>query len=147
MPKFAESRLITCSAKTMFDIVMDIESYPQFLPWVTSASILHRNADELVAELVAEFGGIRRAFRTRDRFLDAKLIEIRLEQGPFSYMNSLWTFEAIDKEICRAHFSIEFEFTSRMLSIIATPLFSVACRNMVQAFEARALQGNLCKLS
>lgn len=139
MPSFGETRVIPCSAGELFDVVMDIESYPKFLPWVADARVLERKTDELKAELVADLAGFRHSFRTVDRFVSNKLVEIRLLEGPFRFLESVWTFEAVDDNSCRVHFSIEFEFKSMMLGMVATPVFGNACRTMVRAFEGRAL--------
>ncbi len=136
---FEESRTIAVSAKTMYDLVMDIEAYPAFVPWVAGAKILNHNEHELSAEVTVELAGMRHQFQTTDRFMPDKLIEIRLLSGPFHHLESLWTFEAIHETSCRVHFSIEFEFKSNMLDLVVSPLFGAACRTMVKTFEKRAL--------
>lgn len=139
MHNFEETRVLPCSAMEMYDVVMDIEAYPDFLPWVADARILERKSDELSAELMADFAGMRQSFRTVDRFMPGKMIEIRLLDGPFRLLESLWSFEEVGESSCRVHFSIEFEFRSTMLDMVASPIFSTACRSMVQAFESRAM--------
>ena len=138
MHSFEETRILPCSAQVMYDAVMDIEAYPEFLPWVADARILARDEDELSAELVAELAGVKHSFKTVDRFMHGKLIEIRLLEGPFKFLESLWTFETLGESSCRVHFSIEFEFKNRMLDLVASPIFASACRSMVHAFEQRA---------
>ncbi len=140
MHSFEETRELACSAETMFDVVMDIDAYADFLPWVADSRVLERSEGELTAELVAELAGTRHPFRTVDRFIRPKLVEIRLLEGPFRFLESLWTFEALDARRCRVHFSIEFAFRSAMLDLVASPLFATACRSMVHAFEKRAVQ-------
>jgi len=140
MRSFEESKVIACTAATMFDVVMDIEAYPAFLPWVAGARVLTRQDGELTAELVAELAGSRHSFKTVDRFIHNKLIEIRLLEGPFRFLESIWTFEPLDENSCRVHFSIEFEFRNMMVDIVASPVFSTACKTMVQAFEKRACE-------
>ncbi len=140
MRSFEETREIACSAVTMFDIVMDIEAYPAFLPWVAGATILNRQAGELSAELIADLAGSRHSFQTIDRFVPNKLIEVRLLEGPFRFLESIWTFEPISDERCKVHFSIEFEFRSMMLDMVASPIFATACKSMVQSFEKRAME-------
>lgn len=137
---FEETRDIDCSAHDFFSIVMDIESYPDFLPWVAEASILDSSEDQLSAELVIEFSGVKYSFRTVDRFVVNRMVEIRLLDGPFNFLESLWTFEEIDNEHCRVHYSIEFEFKNMLLSLLATPVFSMACKTMVKTFEDRVKQ-------
>lgn len=138
MHSFEETRVLPCSAAEMYEAVMDIEAYPEFLPWVADARILSREADQLSAELVAVLAGVKHSFRTVDRFMPGQLVEIRLLEGPFKFLESLWSFEMLGESSCRVHFSIEFEFKSRMLDMVASPVFASACRSMVHAFEARA---------
>jgi coenzyme Q-binding protein COQ10 len=140
MHRFEETRILPCSAQAMFDVVMDIDAYPLFLPWVADSRILTRGEGELTAELVADLAGMKHAFQTVDRFVAGKTVEIRLLNGPFNFLESLWSFEEIDAHSCRAHFSIEFEFHNMMLRVLATPVFSTACRSMVHAFERRAIE-------
>ncbi len=140
MRSFEETREIACAADTMFDIVMDIEAYPAFLPWVADARVLSRKPGELSAELVADLAGARHSFQTVDRFVANKLVEVRLLEGPFRFLESVWTFEPLSDVRCKVHFSIEFEFRSMMLDMIASPIFSTACRSMVQSFEKRAME-------
>jgi len=137
---FEETRLVHCSAKQMFDIVLDIEAYPLFLPWVSDAKLLSQESGELTAELTADLAGSRHSFKTIDRFVANKLIEVRLLEGPFRFLESLWTFDVIDDDHCQVHFSIEFEFRNMMLDLVASPIFSTACKSMVQAFEQRSLE-------
>ncbi|NWF39549.1 type II toxin-antitoxin system RatA family toxin [Mariprofundus sp. NF] len=139
MRSFEETRVIASSAGRMFDVVMDIEAYPQYLPWVADATILTEQQGELTAELVADLAGSRHSFKTIDRYVSEKLIEIRLLDGPFRFLESIWTFEAMGDDRCKVHFSIEFEFRSMMLDMVASPIFATACKSMVQAFEQRAL--------
>lgn len=140
MPSFEETRVLPCPSRLLFDVVMDIEAYPEFLPWVAAARVLSRIENELTAELVAEFAGIHHPFRTVDRFLPPKLVEIRLLEGPFRFLESVWTFEDVGENACRVHFSIEFEFKSLMLSMVGTPVFATASKSMVHAFEQRAVE-------
>ncbi len=137
---FEETRLLRCSSHDVFSVVMDIERYPQFLPWVSEAVVLNAGDDQLTAELVADFSGMKQSFRTVDRFVTDRMVEIRLLDGPFRFLESLWTFEVVNDDCCRVHFSIEFEFKNMMISLVATPIFTVACKSMVQAFEQRAYQ-------
>jgi coenzyme Q-binding protein COQ10 len=139
MRSFEETRILACSARQMFDVVMHIEAYPEFLPWVADSRVLSRMDGELTAELVADLAGVQHSFRTIDRFVANKLVEIRLLEGPFRFLESVWTFEDRGNDSCKVHFSIEFEFRSLMLGVVASPIFSTACKSMVHAFEQRAI--------
>lgn len=140
MHSFEETRVLPCDARSMFDVVMDIDAYPLFLPWVADSRILTRKDGEMTAELVADLAGMHHSFQTIDRFVDGKKVEIRLLNGPFNFLESRWIFEEIDAQSCRVHFSIQFEFHNMMLRMLATPVFSGVCRSMVHAFERRAVE-------
>ncbi len=142
MRSFEETRQVNCSVQDMFNIVLDIDAYPLFLPWVADATVLTKESGELTAELIADLAGSRHSFKTIDRYVANKLIEIRLLEGPFRFLESVWTFDAQDDGTCKVHFSIEFEFRSMMLDLVASPIFSTACKSMVQAFERRAIELN-----
>ena len=139
MRSFEESSVIQCPLENMFAVVMDIEAYPDFLPWVAGATVLTHEEGELTAELVADLAGTHHKFRTIDRYVTNKLVEIRLLDGPFRFLESVWTFEQTETQGCKVHFSIEFEFRSMMMDIVASPIFTTACKSMVQAFEKRAM--------
>ena len=135
---FEETKVLPASAKVMYDLVMDIETYPAFVPWVCAAEILEMKANELSAELTMDLAGSKHKFQTVDYFMPHKLVEIRLLSGPFKFLESVWTFEHIDDASCEVHFSIEFEFKNMMLDFVASPLFGAACKTMVKTFEKRA---------
>ncbi|MDX8397293.1 MAG: type II toxin-antitoxin system RatA family toxin [Mariprofundaceae bacterium] len=140
MHGFEETRVLACSSQSMFDVVMDIEAYPDFLPWVAAANVLSDDGSVLTAELTADFAGLKQKFTTEDRYVQGKCIEIRLLDGPFRFLESFWSFEALGEKSCKVHFSIEFDFKSAMLGMVAAPVFTTACKSMVHAFEARACQ-------
>jgi len=136
---FEETKVLPVSAKAMYDLVMDIEAYPAFVPWICGAELLEVKDNELSAELTMDLAGTKHKFQTVDYFMPHKLVEIRLLTGPFKFLESVWTFEHIDEHSCTVHFSIEFEFKSTMLDIVASPLFGAACKTMVKTFEKRAV--------
>jgi len=136
---FEETKVLPVSAKMMYDLVMDIEAYPAFVPWISDSKILTQDTHELTAQVTMDLAGSKHNFQTIDRFMPNQLVEIRLLSGPFKFLESVWTFEPIDDVSCRVQFSIEFEFKSMMLDIVASPLFGAACKTMVKTFEKRAL--------
>jgi len=140
MHSFEETRVLACSVQAMFDVVMDIEAYPDFLPWVAGARILDASEGELTAELVADFAGMKQNFTTVDRYITNESVEVRLVDGPFRFLESSWSFEQLSEKSCKVDFSIEFDFKSTMLGVVASPIFTTACKSMVHAFEKRACE-------
>jgi coenzyme Q-binding protein COQ10 len=109
------------------------------VPWVSAAEILTHSDNELSAELTVDLAGMQHKFKTVDHFTPHNLVEIQLLSGPFRFLESVWKFDVIDDNSCEVHFSIEFEFKSTMLDIVASPVFGAACKTMVRTFEKRAL--------
>lgn len=123
----------------LFDLVADVERYPEFLPWCIAARIRSRTETLLVADLIIGFKGIRESFTSKvtlDR--DDLLIQVEYEDGPFKYLNNHWKFEETEGGSCLIDFHVDFEFKSRLLQKVIEILFGEAVRRMVGAFERRA---------
>jgi len=135
----AEQRLLGYRPEQMFDLVADIERYPEFLPWCIGARIRERNDTLVVADLIIGFKMIRERFTSRvslDR--DRLTIEVTYADGPFKQMSNRWRFEPTEDGRCRIDFYVAFEFRSAMLQKLIGVLFHEAVRRMVGAFETRA---------
>lgn len=136
---FEETRVIPVNVKLMYDLVMDVDAYPAFVPWMSAVEVLTRSENDLSAELTVDLAGIQHKFQTSDHFEPHHLIEVHLLSGPFQFLESVWTFKEMGSDSCEVHFSIEFEFKSALLDMVASPVFGAACRAMVKTFEKRAL--------
>jgi len=135
----AEQRLLGYRPEQMFDLVADIERYPEFLPWCIGARIRERNDTLVVADLIIGFKMIRERFTSRvslDR--DRLTIEVTYADGPFKQMTNRWRFEPTEDGRCRIDFYVAFEFRSAVLQKLIGVLFHEAVRRMVGAFETRA---------
>jgi coenzyme Q-binding protein COQ10 len=139
MPTHAERRVLPYRPEQMFDLVADIERYPEFLPWCVGSRIRAREGNVIVADLIIGFKMIRERFTSRVRLDRPGLsIDVTYAEGPFRYLSNHWSFESLPNEGCRIDFYVDFEFRSHMLQKIIGVLFNEAVRRMVAAFEARA---------
>ncbi|MEN8196552.1 MAG: type II toxin-antitoxin system RatA family toxin [Pseudomonadota bacterium] len=141
MATHAEKRVLHHSPEQLFDLVADVERYPEFLPWCIGARIRSRRENVLIADLIIGFKGIREKFTsevTPDRA--AMRVDVAYRDGPFKYLNNHWIFNAQPDGGCEIDFFVDFEFRSRLLQRIMGLLFNEAVRRMVSAFEARADQ-------
>jgi coenzyme Q-binding protein COQ10 len=137
--KHAEQRRLGYRPEQLFDVVADVERYPEFLPWCIGARIRERGERLLVADLVIGFKMIRERFTSRvtlDR--PGLAIETAYADGPFKHLANRWRFEAMPDGSCRIDFYVEFEFRSAMLQRLIGVLFHEAVKRMVGAFETRA---------
>jgi coenzyme Q-binding protein COQ10 len=141
MPTHAEQRLLPYTPEQLFDLVADVERYPEFLPWCVGARIKSRKGNELVADLVIGFKMIRERFTSLVK-LDrpGRRIDVTYTEGPFRYLDNHWKFIAEPDGRTRIDFFVDFEFKSIILQKIIGALFNEAVRRMVGAFEARAKQ-------
>lgn len=138
MPQIERSSLVPYSCKQMFDLVNDIESYPEFVPGCTGSRILEQTDTTLAAELEISKAGIHQRFATRNHLHEPNRIELELIRGPFKHLHGTWKFEELDGNACKVTLQMEFEFSSRMLQFAFGKLFNEVSRRMVDAFASRA---------
>ena len=142
MTSHAETKYLPYTAKEMFELVADISSYPEFLPWCAAARVRKEvqkgEVKQVEADLVISFKVFREKFGSRV-LLDASnyIIETDYIDGPFRYMHSVWSFENC-KEGCEVKFDVNFEFKNAMLQSIIGLVFNDAMHRIVRAFERRA---------
>ncbi|GAA4659331.1 type II toxin-antitoxin system RatA family toxin [Bartonella pachyuromydis] len=146
MPTFTTHRQIAHSAREMFDLVADIERYPEFVPMCEALIIRSRKECEektlLLADMIVGYKVIRENFTTQV-FLQPKknLIEVKYIDGPFKYLENRWAFHDIENtNSCNVEFFIDYEFKSKMLKLVMGSMFDIAFHRFTDAFEMRAHQ-------
>ena len=144
MPQFSSKRRVKHSASEMFDLVADVERYPEFVPLCKSLKIRQRTpkpdgTEIVVCDMTVSFKLIREAF-TSEVTLDRPNLKILVKylRGPFSNMENRWTFEPKSEHACDVGFYISYEFRSRMLAILMGTMFETAFQRFAAAFEKRA---------
>jgi coenzyme Q-binding protein COQ10 len=144
MPQFTTTRRVKHAAGDMFDLVADIEKYPEFLPLVRRLRVRARNpgpdgVEILVADMDVAYKLVSESFTTRVTLDRAKLlILVQYLEGPFSHLNNRWTFRPIEEVACDVEFFISYEFRNRLLGLLMGSMFDVAFRRFTHAFEQRA---------
>ena len=142
MTSHAETKYLPYTAKEMFDLVADISSYPEFLPWCAAARVRKEIQKGVIkqieADLVISFKVFREKFGSRV-LLDASKFTIETEylDGPFRHMHSVWSFNNTEQG-CEVNFNVDFEFKNAMLQSIIGLVFNDAMQRIVRAFERRA---------
>ena len=143
MPTFRSTRPVSHSAARMFDLVADVEHYPEFLPLCESLRVLRRSqsgegVETLVAAMGVGYKAIQESFTTRVT-LDRPRLRILVEyvDGPFKYLENRWTFRPTERG-CEVEFYINYEFRSRALGLLMGSVFDKAFRKFAEAFEQRA---------
>jgi coenzyme Q-binding protein COQ10 len=144
MPRFSSKRRVLHSATEMFDLVADVERYPEFVPLCQSLKVRERTpksdgTEVVVADMTVSFKLVREAF-TSEVTLDRPNLKIavRYLRGPFSNLENRWTFEPKGEGACDVGFFIAYEFKSRMLALLMGAMFDAAFGRFSAAFEKRA---------
>jgi coenzyme Q-binding protein COQ10 len=144
MPQFSTAHRVRHAAAEMFDLVADVERYPEFVPLCRSLKVRQRIEEPegvqiLVADMTVAYKLVRESFTSRVT-LDHPNLQILVEylEGPFSHLENRWHFHPTSERVCDVRFFISYEFKSRMLGVLMGSMFDVAFRRFVAAFERRA---------
>ena len=140
MPSVKKSALVMHKASEMYHLVDDIESYPEFLPWCKSTTILERDEDHVKASIEIAMGAVNKSFTTLNRMQKNKMIEVRLVEGPFKHLQGFWHFEALQENASKISVDMEFEYSSRVMGLLIGPVFSKIVNSLVDTFCQRADQ-------
>ena len=143
MPNLTEKRILPFKAQQIYDLVIDIEKYPEFLPWCKQARIVEIISKEnLTADLLINFKSFFEKYRSdvkHGKKGDEYFVDVVAIQGPFKNLTNKWKFKDLeDGKSCEIEFFIEFEFNSFLLGKMMGPIFGRATQKMMSAFEARA---------
>ncbi len=144
MPRFANKRRVRHSAPQMFDLVADVERYPEFVPLCKALKVRQRTQNDdgtevIVADMTVSFKLVQESFTSKVT-LDRANLKILVEylRGPFSNLENRWTFEPKSETDCDVGFFINYEFKSRMLALLMGSMFDAAFQRFAAAFEKRA---------
>jgi len=146
MPQFTTTRQVQHSAADMFDLVADVERYPQFVPLCQSLTVRRRTKDGegrevVVADMTVAYKFIRETFTSRVTLERPNLtILVEYLEGPFRRMNNRWSFRPVSENSCEVEFFLTYEFRSRALGMLMGSVFDAAFRRFAAAFERRADQ-------
>ena len=145
MPTHAEKRKMPYSAAQIFDLIADVDKYPEFLPWCAAARIRTRDplpdgdGEVIDADLVISFKVFRERFVSRVILRpEARLIDVEYLDGPFKYLRNHWKFIPTGETACEVDFFVDFEFRSAILQKLIGLVFNEAMQRIVGAFERRA---------
>lgn len=139
MHTLKRNAIVPYTQRQMFELVNDIASYPRFLPWCQSSSIVSRTEDEIVATLVANWNGIHKQFTTRNRLEPCHRMTMTLVNGPLKRLDGVWDFIALNDHACKITLDMEFEFTGAFIDRLFQPIFQHIANTFVEAFCKRAV--------
>jgi ribosome-associated toxin RatA of RatAB toxin-antitoxin module len=138
MTTVKKSALVKFPAKQMFDLVDNIESYPEFLPWCSGSRILKRANDIVEAELQISKAGFHKTFATRNRSDGGGKLFMTLLDGPFSSLDGVWSFMPLREDASKISLDLEFKMQGKFASLAFGAVFNQICNTMVSSFTERA---------
>lgn len=138
MHEVKRSAIVPYSVDKMYQLVNDIECYPEFLPWCKQSEILQAGQNEMLASLTINKGPFNQRLTTRNVLSLNKRIEMHQDKGPFDCFEADWDFKALESEACHIHFYTQFAFKSRLLDMTVSSYFSQIANAMLDAFIDRA---------
>ena len=144
MPQFSSKRRVQHSAPQMFDLVADVERYPEFVPLCQQLKVRQRTprpdgTEIVICEMTVSFKLVREVFTTKVTMDRANMkIHVEYLKGPFSNLENRWSFESKSDTACDVGFFLAYEFKSRMLAMLMGTMFDTAFQRFAAAFEKRA---------
>jgi len=144
MPRFRTTRRVRHPATDMFDLVADMERYPEFVPLCERMKVRGRTkvaegVETATAAMTVAYKMISETFTSKVTMNKPELwIKVEYIHGPFSILDNRWTFRPVDEQSCDVEFFIAYEFKSRMLGLLMGAMFDAVFRKFEHAFERRA---------
>ena len=138
MPKHTEQRHLPYTPEQMFDLVADVGSYPQFLPWVSAIRVRSNSDTMMLADMVVGFKSLRETFTSKVSKHRPDSIHVEYIEGPLKFLHNDWKFRPDGQGGCIVDFCVDFAFKNRVFEMLAGQVFDRALRKMITAFEERA---------
>lgn len=132
-----ERKALPFTAEQMYDLVVDVRHYPEFLPWVAAARIRSDSDGELLADLVVGFKALKETFSSRVLKTPKSKVVVEYLDGPMRHLHNQWLFEETP-DGCIVDFTVDFAFSNRIFEALAGQYFNTAIRKMTDAFVKRA---------
>jgi ribosome-associated toxin RatA of RatAB toxin-antitoxin module len=138
MQHVKKSVLVPFSAENMFELVDQVERYPEFLPWCAGATTLAAHDGGKTARLDINYHGVHAHFTTDNLNERPGLIVVTLNNGPFRHLHGEWRFRALAADACKIEFDLAYEFKNHMLEKVVGPVFGHIASTFIDAFVRRA---------
>ena len=142
MPKASVKRLIECNKEQLVDLVLDIESYPKFIPYCLDAKIHEKNEEDnlilIIADLTIGKGPFKATYKSDVRFnKDRDTIQVTNIEGPLKHLDNKWVFLEKDSST-EISFDIDFEIENKFLDIVMSKSFQYGLDKIANSFQKRA---------
>jgi ribosome-associated toxin RatA of RatAB toxin-antitoxin module len=138
MPRVERRAHVPYTTTQMFDLVNDVDSYPQFLHWCRDARVASTSGDTVEAVIDIGLGGIHKSFRTRNTIARPHRIGMTLVSGPFRHLDGSWEFAEAANGGTDVTLALDYEVSNSPLAVVFSAVFEEVARSQMNAFVARA---------
>jgi ribosome-associated toxin RatA of RatAB toxin-antitoxin module len=138
MHQLSKSALVPYSAEQMYQLVNQVDDYPKFLNWCSDASILKQTSDQIIASVEINKSGFNQSFTTINTLTPNQRIDMKLKEGMFKQLNGAWVFTKLNDQACKIELNLSFSFSSKILDLAISPIFTSIANSQLDAFVARA---------
>ena len=133
-----KTALIPYSSDKMFQLVIDVDRYHEFLPWCSKSKTIAKTEQYVEGQIWVIHTGFKQSFTTRNYFEENKKLSIKLIDGPFKKLEGVWFFEQLDKNSTKISLQLDFSFKNKLVSMALGPVFSQIANSMLDSFCKRA---------
>ena len=140
MTKINRSALVSHTAQQMYDLVNDVDSYPEYMHGCKAAQVISRSDTELVGKLTLSNSGMSHSFTTRNTMEPGRVIEMDLVEGPFRKFYAKWTFDELTAQASKVSLDMEFELNTVFFDFALESLFNSAAQGQMDSLVKRAKQ-------
>ncbi|MAJ82529.1 MAG: ubiquinone-binding protein [Legionellales bacterium] len=138
MVKIYKTARVEYTCEQMFNLVADVNHYREFVLYCSDSRVMSETDKMVRAYLEFSLGGFKQKFSTVNQLYPHEKITMKLEEGPFKYLDGLWTFEAVGDSSCNVSLHIQYEISSSIVNMILGPIFSQTAHQLVFTFTDRA---------
>jgi len=133
----SNSVLLPYQRDQVYELVADIDSYQEFLPWCESSRIIDSNSTSVVGEVRVGMSGVQELLVTRNTMEPHQRIGLELLQGPFSQFQGEWLFAELGSG-CKVTLDLTYQFKSIVLHLLISRLSEMIVNRILHAFSDRA---------
>jgi len=138
MHHISKSAIVPYSCEQMYQLVNQVDDYPKFLNWCSSACILNQTDDKITASVSINKSAFNQTFTTINTLTNNQRIDMQLKDGPFSHLSGAWIFTALSDNACKVELELEFSFSSKIIDVAISPIFTSIANSQLEAFITRA---------
>ena len=140
MKRIYKQEDINIDISTIFNLINDVENYPNYLPWCTSTKVDRKSESLLIGKIFISKSFIKWNFSTKNKIEKNKSIRLELVDGPFDSLDGQWLFSTIDEHNTKVSLEISYKFKSSIIELSIEPIFTSIMNSILESFIQEAFK-------